>query len=131
MKFKLKDLVNTQNNDIVSHMFLHCIDREFANSHKFVNDEDFNNKEIDITLNIDGQEFDIRNWLENFKENYFYYVKREAQRIVSEKLSDKCYEIADSLNMLKDKLESIESNIDWSEEKNYAVRQLLSLLLTS
>ena len=116
MKFKLKDLVNTQNNDIVGHLFLHCIDRDFANSHKFVNDEDFNNKEIDITLNIDGQEFDIQPWLENFKENYFYYVKREAQRIVSEKLSDKCYEIADSLNMLKDKLESIESNIDWNED---------------
>ena len=115
MKFKLKDLVNTQNNDIVGHLFLHCIDKDFATTHQFVNVEDFHNKEIDITLNIGGQEFDIRPWLEQFKKNYFNYVKKEAQRIVSEKLSNKCDEIANSLNMLKEKLENIESNIDWDE----------------
>lgn len=115
MKFKLKDLVDTRNHDIVGHLFLHCIDKEFANAHKFISDEDFHNKEIDITLNIDGQEFDIRSWLEQFKKDYFYYVKREAQRQVSEKLSNRCDEIADSLNMLKEKLESIEGNIDWDE----------------
>ena len=113
MKFKLKDLVDTSNHDIVGHLFLHCIDSDFANAHKFISDEDFNNKEIDITLTIDGQEFDIRSWLEQFKEDYFYYVKREAKRLVSEKLSNRCDEIADSLNMLKEKLENIEANIDW------------------
>ena len=116
MKFKLKELINRSSNDIVGHLFLHCIDSDFANTHKFISDEDFNSKEIDITLNIEGQEFDIRPWLENFKENYFYYVKREAQRIVSEKLSNRCEEIVDSLNMLKEKLENIESNIDWDED---------------
>ena len=116
MKFKLKDLVDTRNNDIVGHLFLHCIDRDFANVHKFISDEDFHSREIDITLKIDGQEFDIRPWLEQFKEDYFYYIKREAQRIVSEKLSNRCDEIADTLNMVKEKLESIESNIDWGED---------------
>ena len=116
MKFKLKDLVNTQNNDIVGHLFLHCIDRELAEAHKFISDEDFHSREIDITLKIEGKEYDIRPWLEQFKEDYFYYVKREAKRIVSEKLSNRCEEIADSLNMLKVKLESIESNIDWDED---------------
>ena len=116
MKFKLKDLVNTRNNDIVGHLFLHCIDREFANQHKFISDEDFNNRTIDITLTIDGQEFDIRPWLEHFREDYFTYVKRKAQQIVSEKLSNRCIDIADSLNILKDKLESIESSIDWDED---------------
>lgn len=116
MKFKLKDLVNTQNNDIVGHLFLHCIDSDFANAHKFISDDDFHSREIDITLKIEGQEFDIRPWLEQFKEDYFYYVKREAQRLVSEKLSNKCDEIADTLNLLKEKLENIESNIDWDED---------------
>lgn len=115
MKFKLKDLVDTRNHDIVGHLFLHCIDREFANLHKFISDEDFHNKEIDITLNIDGQEFDIRPWLEQFKEDYFYYVKREAKRLVSEKLSNRCDEIADMLSLVKEKLENIEGNIDWDE----------------
>ena len=113
MKFKLKDLVDMRNNDIVGHLFLHCIDSDFANAHKFISDEDFHNKEIDITLNIDGQEFDIRPWLEQFKEDYFYYVKREAKRLVSEKLSNRCDEIAEALNSVKEKLESIEGNIDW------------------
>ena len=115
MKFKLKDLVDTRNNDIVGHLFLHCIDSDFANVHKFISDEDFHSKEIDITLKIDGQEFDIRHWLEQFKEDYFYYVRREARRMLSEKLSDKCDEIAGTLNMLKAKLENIESNSDWDE----------------
>lgn len=113
MKFKLKDLVDMRNNDIVGHLLLHCIDIEFANVHKFINEEDFQNKEIDITLNIDGQEFDIRPWLEQFKKDYFYYVKREAKRLVSEKLSNRCDEIAEALNSVKEKLESIEGNIDW------------------
>ena len=113
MKFKLKDLADVRNNDIVGHLFLYCIDRDFANAHKFISDEDFNNKEIDITLNIDGQEFDIRPWLEQFKKDYFYYVKREAKRLVSEKLSNRCDEIAEALNSVKEKLESIEGNIDW------------------
>ena len=116
MEFKLKDLVDTRNNDIVGHLFLHCIDSDFANSHKFVSDEDFNERKINITLTIDGKEFDIRPWLENFKEYYFYYVKREAKRIVSEKLSNRCDEITDSLNQVKEKLQSIESNIDWDED---------------
>lgn len=116
MEFKLKDLVDTRKDDIVGHLFLHCIDSDFANTHKFISDEDFNNRTIDITLTIDGQEFDIRPWLEQFREDYFTYVKRAAQRIVSEKLSNRCNEIADSLNMLKEKLESIENNIDWDED---------------
>lgn len=116
MKFKLKELVNRASNDIVGHLFLHCIDSDFANAHKFISDEDFNSREIDITLTVEGQEFDIRPWLEQFKEDYFYYVKREAQRIVSEKLSNRCDEIAESLNTLKEKLENIESNIYWDED---------------
>ena len=115
MEFKLKDLVDTRKNDIVGHLFLHCIDRDFANAHKFISDEDFNNRTIDITLTIDGQEFDIRPWLEQFKEDYFTYVKRAAQNIVSEKLSDRCVEIAETLNNLKEKLESAESCINWGE----------------
>lgn len=116
MEFKLKDLVDTRNNDIVGHLFLHCIDSDFANAHKFISDEDFNEKKIDITLTIDGQEFDIRPWLEQFKKDYFFYVKREANRLVSEKLSNRCDEIADTLNQVKEKLQSIESDIDWDED---------------
>lgn len=115
MEFKLKDLVDTRTNDIVGHLFLHCIDRDFANTHKFLNDDDFQNKTIDITLTIDGQEFDIKPWLEQFKEDYFYYVKREAKKLVSEKLSNRCDEISETLNTLKEKLDNIESNIDWDE----------------
>lgn len=113
MKFKLKDLVDTRKDDIVGHLFLHCIDRDFANVHKFISDEDFHSREIDITLTIDGQEFDIQPWLEQFREDYFTYVKRYAQHIVSEKLSNRCEEIAETLNNLKEKLENAESCINW------------------
>ena len=115
MEFKLKDLVDTRKDDIVGHLFLHCIDSDFANEYKFISEEDFNNKTIDIRLTIDGREFDIQPWLEQFRENYFTYVKRAAQNIVSEKLSNRCEEIAETLNNLKEKLESAESCINWDE----------------
>ena len=115
MEFKLKDLVDMRKHDIVGHLFLHCIDSDFANAHKFISDEDFNNRTIDITLTIDGQEFDILPWLEQFKEDYFTYVKRAAQNIVSEKLSNRIEEIAETLNTLKEKIENAESNINWDE----------------
>lgn len=38
MKFKLKELVDTRKDDIVGHLFLHCIDRDFANARKFISD---------------------------------------------------------------------------------------------
>ena len=87
MEFKLKDLI-TNKNDIVGHLFLYCIDSDFANANKYHDDEEYNAKTIDIQLLINGQDFDIRPWLENFKEFYFKYIKQEAQKLVSEKLSD-------------------------------------------
>lgn len=114
MEFKLKDLIENKN-DIVGHLFLHCIDTDFAQLHKCCTEEEFQTKTIDIKLFIEGQEFNIRNWLEQFKNDYFFYVKREAQKIVSEKLSNRCYDIFEQLNILKEKLEHLESNIEWDE----------------
>lgn len=88
MEFKLKDLVDTRKNDIVGHLFLHCIDREFANLHKFISDEDFDSRTIDITLTIDGQEFDIQPWLEQSTIKTFQHLG-EMDNIFQNKL-DKC-----------------------------------------
>lgn len=114
MEFKLKDLIENKN-DIVGHLFLHCIDTDFALLHKCCTEEEFQTKTIDIKLFIEGQEFNIKDWLEQFKEDYFYYIKKEAQKIVSEKLSNRCDDIFEQLNMLKEKLEHLESNIEWDE----------------
>lgn len=114
MEFKLKDLIENKN-DIVGHLFLHCIDTDFALLHKCCTEEEFQTKTIDIKLFIEGQEFNIKEWLEQFKEDYFYYIKKEAQKIVANKLSNRCNELSEQLNQLKMKFEEIESNVDWDE----------------
>ena len=114
MKFKLKELIENRE-DIVGHLFLHTINSEFANKHKANNKEEYEQKEIEIRLLINEEEFDIRPWLEHFREQYYSYLKKEAQEILANKLSDRIDDISNELEVLRSKINSVESSIDWNE----------------
>ena len=114
MKFKLKELIENRE-DIVGHLFLHTINSEFANKHKANNKEEYEQKEIQIRLLINEEEFDIRPWLEHFRERYYSYLKKEAQEILANKLSDRIDDISNELEVLRSKINSVESSIDWNE----------------
>lgn len=114
MKFKLKELVEYQE-DIVGHLFLHTINSEFAEKHKPKNKEEYEQKEIEIRLLINEEEFDIRPWLEHFRERYYSYLKEEAQEILASKLSDRVEDISNELEILRSKINSLESSIHWDE----------------
>lgn len=111
MKFRLKDLIYNHN-DIVGHLFLHTINSDFAEKHSPKNKDEFETKEIDIKLLINDEEFDIREWLESFRENYFKYVKNKAQELLAERLSEKVDDISNELEILRSKIIEVETSID-------------------
>ena len=96
-------------------MFLHTINSEFAKKHKPKNKEEYEQKEIEIRLLINEEEFDIRLWLEHFRERYYSYLKKEAQDILANKLSNRVDDISNDLEVLRSKINSVESSIDWNE----------------
>ena len=114
MKFRLKDLVENKN-DIVSHLFLNSITWEFAEKNKPKTNEEYENKTFNIQLLIDGEEFDINKWLETFRNNYFVYLRAEAQKLLAEKLSDKACDISNLLEDIHSKVKSLEDSINWED----------------
>lgn len=111
MKFKLKDLIYNHD-DIVGHLFLHTISSDFAERNRAKNEDDLKTKEIDIKLLINDEEFDIREWLESFRENYFKYIKYKAQDLLAERLSEKVDVISNELENLRSKIIEVETSID-------------------
>lgn len=114
MMYKIKDLLDNKN--IASHLFLDCIDKELAQEITSAEDYDINTTEVDIRLTVNGREIDITNFLAHLEEDYFKLVKRTADRLVRETLSDRVDEISDMLLSLKDKLVHIENDIEWDEK---------------
>ena len=114
MKYKIKDLLDNRN--MVSHLFLDCIDKEMAEKITSCEDYDINTTEVDIKLLINGKEISISNFLDHLEEDYFKMVKRSADNLVRESLSNRVDEISCMLDSLKDKLVHIENNIEWNEK---------------
>ena len=114
MKYKIKDLLDNRN--MVSHLFLDCIDKEMAEKITSCEDYDINTTEVDIKLLINGKEISISNFLNHLEEDYFKMVKRSADNLVRESLSNRVDEISGMLDTLKHKLISIEDNIEWNEK---------------
>ena len=101
---------------MVSHLFLDCIDKEMAQEITSAEDYDINTTEVDIRLVVNGREINISNFLNHLEEDYFKLVKRTANNLVRESLSNRVDEISCMLDTLKSKLISIEDNIEWNEK---------------
>ena len=114
MMYKIKDLLDNKN--IASHLFLDCIDKEMAQKITSAEDYDVNTTEVDIRLVVNGREINIANFLAHLEEDYFKLVKRTADNLVRESLSNRVDEISYMLDSLKDKLVHIENNIEWDEK---------------
>ena len=65
MNYKIKDLLDNRN--IVSHLFLDCIDKEIADEITNVEDYDINTTEVDIRLVVNGREVNISNFLNHMQ----------------------------------------------------------------
>lgn len=114
MMYKIKDLLDDKN--IASHLFLDCIDKEMVQEITSAEDYDVNTTEVDIRLVVNGREINIANFLAHLEKDYFKLVKRTADNLVRETLSNRVDEISYMLDSLKDKLVHIENNIEWDEK---------------
>jgi len=121
-KYKLYgELLNEDN--ILSHVFLNCIPKEL--SKKISDDSDKlletldketfrKNREIDLTLTIEGIEVDCKKFFTILWEQYEELIKKEATKIIEEQTSNTLYEFNNKLNELTNKIKNITENIKWN-----------------
>ena len=114
MKYKVKELLDNKN--LISHLFLDCIDSETVDSIIKTKDYNVESTEIDIKLLVNDRELNIDGFLQHLNNEYFNMVKKSADSLVKKQLSNRVYEIGEVLTELETKLKHIESNIEWDEK---------------
>lgn len=114
MKYKVKDLLNGTN--LISHLFLDCINSETVDSIIKTKDYDIESTEVDIKLLVNDREMNIDGFLQHLNDEYFNMVKKSADKLVRKTLSNRAYEISETLPKLKNKLDYIEGSIEWDEK---------------
>ncbi len=114
MKYKVKELLDNKN--LISHLFLNCIDSETVDSIIKTKDYNVESTEIDIKLLVNDRELNIDGFLQHLNNEYFNMVKKSADSLVKKQLSNRAYEIGEVLSELETKLKHIESNIEWDEK---------------
>jgi hypothetical protein len=116
MKFKLyQELLNEQ--DILAHLFLNCIDKEnlnkIANININLSKEEIENREIDIQLIIDGKEYNPRNFFELFFKGYSQDIRKEASIIFREKTSEKLIDIINKIMEFEQICNDLSNQLNW------------------
>lgn len=114
MKYKVKELLDNKN--LISHLFLDCIDFETADSIIETKDYNVESTEVDIKLLVNDRELNIDRFLQHLNDDYFNMVKKSADSLVKKQLSNRAYEIGEMLSELETKLKHIESDIEWDEK---------------
>ena len=113
MKYKVKDLLDNKN--LVSHLFLNCIDTETVDSIVKTKDYNVETTEVDIKLLVNDKELNIDGFLQHLNDKYFNMVQKSADSLVRKMLSNRAYEIGEMLSELENKLKHIENSIEWDE----------------
>lgn len=114
MKYKVKDLLNGKN--LISNLFLECIDSETVDSITKTKDYNVESTEVDIKLLVNDRELDIDGFLQYLNDQYFNMVKKSADSLVRKTLSNRAQEIGEMLSGLENKLKHIENSIEWDEK---------------
>ena len=114
MKYKVKELLDNKN--LISHLFLNCIDSETVDSIVKTKDYNIESTEVDIKLLVNDKELNIDGFLQHLNDQYFNMVKKSADSLVRKTLSNRAYEIGEMLSELENKLKHIENNIEWDEK---------------
>jgi hypothetical protein len=124
MKIEVRQLMDE--NEMLSHIFLGCIQREklIEIKEKFIGTEgqekDWQKEsvKIPVQMKIGGVSVNPKEFFDNWKEQMQGIVLEKAQELVAEKLgSKKMREMQDRLYQYEQVLESWEKEINW-EVKN-------------
>lgn len=112
MKFKLKDIV------LENHPAHVAIDYAMGKTLiKTVKDlagtEELHEKELDIQLLIDGEEYDLKNFFQSLSDNYFKYLSTRVKTALFKEAEDTISRLQSSLNEIETKLDSINNDISY------------------
>jgi hypothetical protein len=121
----MKDVLNLSSDNILSHVVLECLAAENAETRKameeIVAERDRLSKEgkddhcIQLEVLINGHKVNPEKFFNLYKDQWSSLVKRAAQELIHERLSNKFVDIID-------KIQDIEQVVDsWIEEVNWEV----------
>jgi hypothetical protein len=116
MKIEVKDLMS--DNEMLSHIFLGCMDREDIIKIKknLVDGKDWRTEsvKIPVEMKIGGISVNPKQFFDNWKEQMQRIVLDKAKELVSEKLgSQKMIEMQNKLYEYEEILKSWEAEINW------------------
>lgn len=128
MKYKLyKELLVGEN--ILSHVFLNSTPEELSyriadettrlmnehgKSEKWITE----NREIDLTLTIEGIEVNAKDFFQELWNQYETQVKKEASKLVKEQTSEKLNEIFCKLQSMEEITNELADDINWNYKSN-------------
>lgn len=112
MKFKLKDIV------LENHPAHVAIDYAMGKTLiKTVKDlagtEELHEKELDIQLLIDGEEYDLKNFFQSLSDNYFKYLSTRVKTALFKEAEDTISRLQSSLHEIETKLDCINEDISY------------------
>lgn len=128
MKYNLyKELLVGEN--ILSHVFLNStppelsrriadettrLMNEHGKSEKWITE----NREIDLTLTIEGIEVNAKDFFQELWNQYKTQVKKEASKLVKEQTSEKLNEIFCKLQSMEEITNELADDINWNYKSN-------------
>ena len=68
---------------------------------------------VDIQLSVNGQDIGLTEFFKNLTDNYFKYLGQTAKQLILGDITDKLSELVNVCQNAQNKIEGIESNIDW------------------
>ena len=112
MKRKIKEIVfgETTGDIAVQHSLGETLDELVINR---ISSENIQTEEVDIVLTIDGKEYNHEEFFKHLSDNYFKYLRMQAEKLIVEETMDKISDLKNSLDLLNSKVESLRDNIDF------------------
>lgn len=119
MKIEVRELMD--GSEMLSHIFLGCIDRKDIKTikDKYIQDKDWQKEsvKIPVEMKIGGVSVNPKEFFNRWKEQIETIILKEAKKLVAEKLgSQKMVEMQNKLYEYEEVLKSWESEINWQVE---------------
>jgi hypothetical protein len=112
MKFKLKDIVLDYH---PAHAAIgYAMGKTLTKTVKdLAGTEELHEKELDIQLLIDGEEYDLKKFFQSLSDNYFEYLGSRVKAVLFKEAEDTINRLQSSLHEIETKLDSINEDISY------------------
>ena len=115
MKIELRQLMD--DNELLSHIFLGCIETEdlIKIKEKYIGEKDWKKEsvKIPVEMKIGNVSVNPKKLFDQFQNQMTDMIQRSAKEMVAEKLSEKTLDIQNKLTDFEEILKSWEEDINW------------------